>query len=368
MSLSVRFAVASDLHIALPHTIPDNPYRFHRVELSTQAFNHVLHHLEQLDLDFLLIPGDLTQDGEPDNHRWLSDRLAQLPYPAYIVPGNHDFVERQPTATSIGCADFPRYYTKFGYENPHQLYYTCELVPGLRLIGLNSIDFNDEGKQLGMGYVDTEQLMWLQDVLAEVHDEDVIVMIHHNVIEHLPGQARSPLGRRYMLQNAADLLHILRQGGVKLIFTGHLHVQDVAHDRGIYDITTGSMVSYPHPYRLLHLWRDDRGHCHLQIESQRIQALPGWDDLQVSSRNWVADRSSSFIVRLLTNPPLNLPLTEAEAIAPQLRDFWADIAHGDAQFSYPHLPHAVQQYFERFSNINDAGEPQFIDNAVTLKL
>ncbi len=368
MSFNVHFAIASDLHIALPHTIPENPNRFHRVELSVLAFNHVLHHLEQLDLDFLLIPGDLTQDGEPDNHDWLSDRLTQLPYPVYVVPGNHDFVEQRPTSTSIGCSDFSFYYAKFGYENPHQLYYSCEVVPGLRLIGLNSISFDDQGQQLGMGYVDAEQLTWLQKTLADAGDEFVMVMIHHNVIEHLPGQAGNPLGKRYMLKNAASLLHILRQAGVKLVFTGHLHVQDVALDRGVYDITTGSLVSYPHPYRLLHLWHDDAAQTHLQIQSRRIQALPGWDDLQTTSRNWLADRSGSLMLKLLTNPPLNLPLADAMTIAPEVRHFWADIAHGDAQFSYPHLPDAVQHYFERFSNTNDAGAPQFTDNAVTLSL
>jgi 3',5'-cyclic AMP phosphodiesterase CpdA len=366
MCSNVRFAVASDLHIALPHTIPAKSNRFHRVELSTLALDYVLDHLAQLDLDFLLLPGDLTQDGEPDNHAWLSQRLAELPYPVYVIPGNHDFVERYATDSSIGIDEFPGYYTKFGYDQTEHLYYSREVMPGIRLIGLNSIAFDDHGRQLGSGRLDDAQLRWLQDTLDSVNGEWVMVMVHHNVIEHLPGQASNPLGRRYMLENATDLLGILKQAGVQLIFTGHLHVQDIAQSQGIYDIVTGSLISYPHPYRILNLYQNEEGQRRLQVESHQIQSLPGWVNLQPQSREFVGDRSTSFILKLLTGAPLSLSLPEAEAITPQLRYFWADIAHGDAQFQFPDLPPKVQTYFEQFNAIDEFGNPQQIDNMATL--
>ena len=107
--------------------------------------------------------------------------------------------------------------------------------------------------------MDEQQLAWLEQVLAQSKDKLELVMVHHNVVEHLPGQARHPLGRRYMLDNAPELLKILSCAGVNLVFTGHLHVQDVACHKGIYEITTGSLVSYPHPYRILELRTDDQG-------------------------------------------------------------------------------------------------------------
>ncbi|WP_225913889.1 metallophosphoesterase [Leptolyngbya ohadii] len=56
--------------------------------VSIPAIEQALDHLTQLDLDFLLLPGDLTQHGEPENHAWLADRLSCLPFPAYVIPGN----------------------------------------------------------------------------------------------------------------------------------------------------------------------------------------------------------------------------------------------------------------------------------------
>ncbi len=345
MSLNFRFGVISDLHIGLPHTIEDNPYRFHLVQISIPALEAVLEHLSQLDLDFLLIPGDLTQDGEPENHDWLSHRLASLPFPAYVIPGNHDVLSPIRTETCIGLQEFPGYYQNFGYQNPDQLFYSCALLPGVRLIALNSNQFDPAGKQLGV--LDESQLSWLQTVLTENRDEFVLVMIHHNVLEHLPNQTEHVVGRRYMLSNASQLQKLLHAHQVQLVFTGHLHVQNIACDHGLYDITTGSLVSYPHPYRVVEVRQEEQ--VTVKIESHRLRSLPGWPDLQTTSRQMMGDRSTRFMTHFLTQPPLNLPPQQAARLAPTLKDFWATVADGDPVLSYPELPESVQQYFEAFS-------------------
>jgi 3',5'-cyclic AMP phosphodiesterase CpdA len=194
--MNFRFAILSDPHIALPATILNHSNRFHLVEVSIPALKIVLDHLITLDLDFLLIAGDLTQDGEPENHRWLADCLASLPFPVYVVPGNHDVLSLTATENHIGLADFPFYYQQFGYDNPEQIYYQKEISPGVQLIGLNSNQFDDSGKQIGC--LDAAQLEWLKQTLPSLKNDLVMVMIHHNVIEHLPGQSSHELGRRYM--------------------------------------------------------------------------------------------------------------------------------------------------------------------------
>ncbi|NJO21605.1 MAG: metallophosphoesterase [Spirulinaceae cyanobacterium RM2_2_10] len=323
-SLHLRFAIASDLHIALPQTIRRLPQRLHLVEFSISAFEAALAHLAMLDLDFLLLPGDLTQDGEPDNHRWLQERLQLLPFPVYVVPGNHDVLSPVPTECSIGASEFPDYYRNCGYRDAKCLYYTQLLAPGLRLVALNSNQFTADGRQLGR--IDAEQLSWLQDVLAASGQEQVLAMVHHNVLEHLPGQAKHPLGRRYMVDNAAELLEILHTAGVQLIFTGHLHVQDIAHNRQLYEITTGSLVSYPHPYRVLELESDRGGELKLTIQSFRVEQIPECANLTEFSREWLGDHSYPFMHKLVQCADLELSETETEAIARDLRYFWADIS------------------------------------------
>ncbi len=366
MTYKFRFAIVSDLHIALPHTIWQHPSRFHLVEVSINAFESVLEHLTQLDLDFLLIPGDLTQHGEPENHSWLAERLSKLPFPAYVVPGNHDVPVLQANEQSIAFADFPYYYRKFGYSQPEQSYYTCEVLPGVRLIGLNSNSFNEQGQLVGR--LDEQQLQWLQGVLDDAGDDLVLVMIHHNVVEHVPNQSSHPIANHYILQNAPELLQLLQQYGVKLIFTGHLHVQDVAQSHGLYEITTGSLVSYPHPYRILEFKQDDRGREWLQFLSYRVESVPDFPNLQHSSRQWMSDRSFPFVVKLLSLPPLNLPLAQAEELAPRFRNFWATVADGDALLDYSSFSPQLGQYFQEYGAISPCGTPTLIDNHSTLLL
>ncbi|GAB4241039.1 MAG: metallophosphoesterase [Stanieria sp.] len=362
MNLDFRFGIISDLHIAVPETINHHPHRFHLVEVSIPALEQALEHLATLELDFLLLPGDLTQDGEPDNHQWLSTKLKQLPFPVYVIPGNHDVPTLLATENSIGFNDFPHYYQACGYQNLSELYYTKQILPGVQLISLNSNQFDAEGQQIG--YLDQKQLIWLEDTLQQVADRLVLVMIHHNVIEHLPGQSQHSLGKRYMLANAPVLLEILSKYGVKLIFTGHLHVQDVAQFEDIYEICTGSLVSYPHPYRVVQVQKRD---ClHLQIESHRIESVAGWENLPQISREWLGDRSYPFMIKLLTSPPLNLSFPEAKKYVEKLRYFWADIAQGDTCFNFPDFPPLVRNYFQQYSAITCDQQPRLIDNQASL--
>jgi 3',5'-cyclic AMP phosphodiesterase CpdA len=360
MRSPLHFAIISDLHIALPHTIWQHPSRVHRVELAIPALETVLDQLSHQSLDFLLIPGDLTQHGEPENHRWLANRLAQLPYPVYVIPGNHDIPVAQADGTSIAPADFPAYYQGLGYRDSTQLYYTCELAPGVQLIALNSNMFNAAGQQIGR--LDATQLTWLEEVLANAQGQFIIVMVHHNLLDHIPEQSQHPIGRRYILENAVDVRSLLTQAKVQLVFTGHLHIQDIAQVDCLVDITTGSLISYPHPYRIARLSKDDHGAHWLDIQSHHIQALPNHANLQRTSRQWLAARSSPYMRQLLTQPPLNLDPQEAELLVPSLRYFWADLSHGDAQFDFAHFPPSVQRYFARFS----AAQP--IDNNTKLRL
>jgi hypothetical protein len=232
-------------------------------------------------------------------------------------------------------------------------------------LGLDSNNFNEKGEQIGR--LDDTQLEWLKGVLATATEDVILVMIHHNVVEHLPGQSQHKMGRRYMLENAPQLLEILRPK-VQLVFTGHLHVQDIAFNQGIYDITTGSLVSYPHPYRILHFRVDELGRKSLQVESNRVDSLPEWPDLPHVSREWMGDRSLQFMLRLLTEPPLSLPIETAHELAPSLRYFWADIAAGDGMFDYPNFPPKVRRFFQSFSATGSDRTPAMIDNYATLLL
>lgn len=375
-ALNFRFAIVSDLHIALPHTIWDSPKRFHLVEVSIPAFEQILAQLEQQGLDFLLLPGDLVQHGERDNHQWLVERLARLPFPTYVVPGNHDVLMRQGkrlvdhtgVRETVSLHEFTELYQSFGYHTPAQPYYHHEIVDGVHLIGLNSNAFDEAGEQHYTGWLDDAQLSWLDTQLDRLAGEFILVMLHHNALEHLPGQSRSNVGRRYMVKNARALTERLKTADVPLMFTGHIHIQDIVRSGSLTEITTGSLVSYPHPYRTLTLSTHAQGQYRLQVESHQIEAVPDFPALQDHSHQWMGERSLPFMERLLTDPPLKLGQAEARQYAPVLRNFWSAISAGDALFDYAELPDPLRRHFRRFSALGPDGQPHLIDNAVVLTL
>ncbi|MGL5035960.1 MAG: metallophosphoesterase family protein, partial [Microcystaceae cyanobacterium] len=346
-------------------TIDPTAQRFHLVEVSQTGLEKAIAHLETLELDFLLIPGDLTQDGEPENHQWLQQRLQKLPFPAYVIPGNHDLPVPKSSDRAVGLDTFTQYYSHCGYQNPQQIYYRQEVFAGVQLIGLNSNGFDLEGKQIG--HLDSEQLVWLETELQKYPEDLILITIHHNIIEHLPGQSHHELGRRYMLDNAPNLLKLLNKYHVKLIFTGHLHVQDIAHHNGIYEITTGSLVSYPHPYRVI-TCHQEQENWHLDIESYRLEQVENFTNLAEYSRQFLGDRSYFFMMRLLTLPPLNLPKETAEKMVPSLRYFWADVAEGDGKFDFPDFPAPLRSFLKQFSGYNHPEHLDFEDNNTSLKI
>jgi 3',5'-cyclic AMP phosphodiesterase CpdA len=168
MGQRFRFAIISDPHIAQPETIYTGPNRFHLVEVSIPGIEQIFDHLETLDLDFLLLPGDLTQHGEWVNHQWLIDRLKRLPFPAYVVPGNHDVIARDASDRAIGLQDFPRSTKTLATATARPSTTSGKSSRGCGWWHSTPTAFEESGKQIGVGHVDETQLAWLEETLAPI--------------------------------------------------------------------------------------------------------------------------------------------------------------------------------------------------------
>jgi hypothetical protein len=147
-----------------------------------------------------------------------------------------------------------------------------------------------------------------------------------------------------------------------MVFTGHLHIQDVAYQDGIYDITTGSLISYPHPFRVFQYQTDRHNRCWLQMESHYVESIPGWENLQEQTRELMGIRGESYMLQLLMQAPLNLSESKAKELLPSLRYFWTAVAEGDAVFNFSEFPEAAREYFESF------GTTTAIDNRALLPM
>ncbi len=224
----------------------------------------------------LLITGDLTFNGSRASHERLVshlERLEQAGVRALVIPGNHDIncpysknysgEAAEPVAT-VSSEEFAQLYLRCGYgkdskRDPNSLSYTCEPAEGLTLLCIDSNRYDEN--RLGLngekvvyhneGAVKPETLEWIKERLdeAKAGGKRVIALMHHHLVEHIDGEAK--LLPNYIVANHEQVAKVLRDGGVKVVFTGHLHITDAATIDGITDVATGSASTYPLPMRIV---------------------------------------------------------------------------------------------------------------------
>ena len=154
--------------------------------------------------DIVLMTGDLTDFGRPDEYALLRRLIAPLPMPVFVIPGNHD------TREGMRQAFHDHDYLPQGGE---YLHYVIDDYP-LRLIGLDTII---PGKPEGILCV--ERLDWLDQQLKSRPDTPTALFMHHPPIEtgikHMDVQNchnNDALGE--LLKGHKQVIHIL---------CGHVH-------------------------------------------------------------------------------------------------------------------------------------------------
>ena len=279
-----RIAVASDTHVMAPSLLPDDAkkqnawksyYAGQRkmLEQSADLFDQLKTTLLDSKPDILLITGDLTKDGEKASHDYVKAGLESLRgagIKVLVIPGNHDFGQEgnhtqfkadgtTADAPVLAVADFATYYADYGYTgsttDPNgSLSYVAEPVKGLVILAIDS----------HTAAIGQSTLTWLCHQAKTAHDagKQVIAMMHHPLFPHIQGLDQ--FISTYSIDNYENVRNSLIEAGVNVILTGHLHISDIAKDwnndpdKNIYDINTGSLISYPCDYRMLTLSKDRR--------------------------------------------------------------------------------------------------------------
>jgi len=335
------FALIADPHVTVPNpdtgwTVPPIASEPTMYAESVDLLQAAIDEINAVpDVDFVLVAGDLTKDSEPYNHLRVRELLSRFRKPVFCVSGNHDQPRpprlRPPTyldpdVRPVCAQDIPQLYGDFGFTNTQRAAYSCDPTPDVHLIGLCSPKPDED-----RGYIAPEVLAWLDEDLSRQrnHERETVVMLHHSIVDHVPNESVSPTLSWFHVQNAAALKAILRKHGVRFTFTGHLHMQDVKEEAGLYNIVTASLAAFPHAYRIMRL-RDGV----LDVRSHRLRAIPSQPDLQVFSKQYTTEVFVEILSELLAAPPFNYAPVRAEEAAQKLRDWWPAIADGDEQFAY----------------------------------
>jgi 3',5'-cyclic AMP phosphodiesterase CpdA len=361
----LKIAVVSDIHFLDPSLLKNNAsagaaFQAYLdadpklIEFSDPIFRAVISQLKSEKPDILLIPGDLTKDGERVSHKTMVGLLKQLSdihIKIFVVPGNHDINNPEartydgdnatPTP-SISASEFSSLYADYGYANaiardPNSLSYVCQPYPNLWILGLDDCEYYDN-KDIAIvaGKIKPETMTWALARLQEAKRLHITVfgMMHHNMIEHYVGQTQLDPG--YVTDNWETEADQFMNAGMSVIFTGHYHANDITQrvtgDKELFDIETGSLVTAPIPYRIITMNQNS-----FDISTRHVTSidakLPGGLDFPSYSNLFLSQHLDGYFSYFLAGPPFSLPSQYIATGAPLFRN--AIMAHfaGDEKIS-----------------------------------
>lgn len=218
-NILARVALLSDSHMNLATNGEQAAYAAH--------FQKAIADANAAGVDFVLIAGDLTQSGKPEEYAAFKANLANARAPVWVVPGNHDvgakFDSGNPEHTTLArVATYEKWMGQSWFAT------NCA---GVRVIGINS-------SILGSGFAcETQMWNFLETELSRPVPEPTLLVLHYPIFVN---ELDEPGGKYWDIEPAprARLYALLKQGGVKTVLSGHLHRPLVNRRDGILFVTT----------------------------------------------------------------------------------------------------------------------------------
>lgn len=266
------------------------------------VLDYVLADFEQEKLDVLFISGDLTNHGERQSHLDFIDKLTKLQQKGtriFVIPGNHDinipdakaYTGEKPTPVkSISAKEFAALYASFGYgsalrKDDASLSYLAEINRDTWLLCFDTNRYNEHTtSSITAGRILPETMAWALGILREAKERNITVlgMMHHGLVEHMPYQSTFFSG--YLIESWQKNAAILADAGLKVVFTGHFHSNDVSlftspSGNEIYDVQTGALAQYPFAYRIMELFASS-----LSIDTRFVTSIAENPDLANEAR------------------------------------------------------------------------------------
>lgn len=243
------FWVISDTHL-IADSLHDHGQAFSQMQKTSQgkdlyyqetALSAFVRMAQKKKPAAIIVTGDVTFNGE----RVSAEKFAEIFKPLeetqlLVLPGNHDIYDgwarefrgkKQYYAGQISPRMWRNIF-KTSYKNAvsvddKSLAYSVQLNPNYLLILADSNDYGKEESSTApatAGFLGREQRRWIKAQLqyASENNLQVIFCMHHNLYAHNPA-----VNKGYVVDDYRELRKLLAQYNVKLVFSGHIHAQNI---------------------------------------------------------------------------------------------------------------------------------------------
>ena len=264
-------------------------------------------------IEAVLIPGDLSDDGEICSHEEFSALLHELNRhkKVFVTTATHDFCCDNNAKAYFGDEKTPYYdtadipylrktYAPFGpdqaisvYENFNGLCsYVVQLGDGVRLFGLN----DDQSGTGSSGYSD-EHLAWIIEQMqaAKKAGDRIVAMQHHVCVPHF---TKLLTGAGICCGNKEKVAEEFAKNGTDILFVGHSHWQNITEyhaENGnlMTQVNVGSLSGHPAP-----IFKVDFSDDEIEMHTEYVTEFEF--NGEIFGRDYITEHSKGLVKNILT--------------------------------------------------------------------
>jgi len=328
----LKIGVISDIHYLSEQLMDGGEAIINYDKASIKTVREVPAILQQVlddylnsNIDILFVTGDMTKDGEKQSHIDFTNKLKPLidkGIRIFVIPGNHDINVPKPVGykenstypvENVNPEEFTKIYQACGYDDAlkrdaNSLSYLAELNPSTWLLAIDSNRYREyTNSTISSGKISSETEQWITEIMKEAKEKNmqVISLMHHGLVEHIMMQ--SMFFEEYIIEDWRRLAPLFADMGIKAIFTGHFHANDITEyvspsGNKIYDIETGSLAAYAFPYRFVELSPDG-----MKISTKNITSTSNRPDLAENSKVMMEKTAKQLAIGKLNSKGMKFP-------------------------------------------------------------
>ncbi|MFY9413201.1 MAG: metallophosphoesterase [Tepidanaerobacteraceae bacterium] len=196
------FLHLSDIHYLIDYTKCNSFYAeiFKELTPPVEQIRSLVKEVNVTDIDFVLISGDLTENGNDEDYKHLKMHLREIfgNIPIIVTLGNHDNIKEfnKGWLGSVGINE----------SSYHVL---------VNEAGINIISLDSSSEKHPDGMITEADCDWLEEAIQDSKNEPTILLTHHHLLDSQFSMPKAQYPEKF--------IQLVRDSNIIAVFNGHTH-------------------------------------------------------------------------------------------------------------------------------------------------